>query len=145
VAPSARRSRRPGKNSSPVSPALSGDPQRLDAGRVHLPFGVPHVVGGLHPQPHPGAIAEQLAQANRNGGGDRLALFQDVVTVSVDVSVAHEARLISLCACFSTRLGGNSRGREPCLKELPKLYYRLDIRMPGYLARHDLFRQESTS
>ena len=59
----------------------SGDPQRFDTGRVHLPFGVPHIVGRLHAQPNPGPIAEQLAQANRNGGRDRFALFQYVVKV----------------------------------------------------------------
>jgi hypothetical protein len=44
-------------------------------------IGVPSIVSGLHTGPHATAVAEQLAETNRNGRRHRLALSQDIVEV----------------------------------------------------------------
>src|SRR5712671_3136047 len=43
------------------------------------PLRMPGIVSGLHPRPDSRAIAEKLAEANRNGRGYRLFFLQDVV------------------------------------------------------------------
>src|SRR2546423_13954404 len=48
---------------------------------VDLARRVPRIVGGLHAQPHVGAIPEGCAEADRDLGRDRLALAQDVIQV----------------------------------------------------------------
>src|SRR6202030_3377415 len=46
-----------------------------------LAFGVPSVIGALHSNPDAGAIAKELAEPDRHGGGDRLALLENIVKV----------------------------------------------------------------
>src|SRR2546421_10362248 len=48
---------------------------------VDLARRVPRIVGGLHAQPHVGAIPEGCAEAGRDLGRDRLALAQGVIQV----------------------------------------------------------------
>src|SRR5882672_9608692 len=43
------------------------------------PFRVPRIVGALHPGPDPRAVAEKLAEADRDGRRYRLSFPQDAV------------------------------------------------------------------
>jgi hypothetical protein len=55
--------------------------KRWNSTDVFGAIGVPSIVSGLHTGPHATAVAEQLAETNRNGRRHRLALSQDIVEV----------------------------------------------------------------
>jgi len=44
-----------------------------------LAFGVPGIMGALHSNPDSRTIAKELATLDRDGGGDRLALLENIV------------------------------------------------------------------
>src|SRR3712207_1809360 len=78
----------------PDDAGKSGRADRRNPAHVDLAFGAPRVVGRLHPDPDPGAVAEQLAEANRDGGRNRLPLPKDVVEVLArDAEEASDLRL----------------------------------------------------
>ena len=53
---------------------------RRDLADIHRAFGVPSIIGGLHPQPNVGAVAERLAEPDGHFGRETgFFLVEDVV------------------------------------------------------------------
>jgi hypothetical protein len=55
--------------------------ERWNIAHVLFALGMPGIVSGLHANPDSRAVAEQLAEPNRNGWRDWLALAQDIIEV----------------------------------------------------------------
>jgi hypothetical protein len=47
--------------------SLSGGLEAGNVADVDLALGVPRIVRGLHPEPHAGTVAEELAEPDGNG------------------------------------------------------------------------------
>src|SRR5258706_7410423 len=54
-------------------------PDRRNSADIFGSLCMPAIVSSLHPRPDSRAIAKQLAEANRDGRGNRLSFPQDVV------------------------------------------------------------------
>src|SRR5437763_11712657 len=61
------------------APSCGGHPKRGDVASILLTLGMPGIVGSLHANPNSGAVAEQLAEANRDARRDGLTLAQNVM------------------------------------------------------------------
>jgi len=51
----------------------------VDVAYINLALGAPDVIGGLHPDPNVGAVAELPAETNGDGRRDRLLLLQNAI------------------------------------------------------------------
>src|SRR5450631_2153000 len=76
----AARLRRAFARSVLLAPCLCGSrTERGNPAHILFAFRVPRIVSRLHAYPNSRAISKQLAEPNRNGRRDRLALAQNVI------------------------------------------------------------------
>ena len=59
----------------------SGRNQRRDLAYIDLAFGMPSIIGGLHPQPRLRAAPEGLGNAHSDIRRDRLVALKDIIKV----------------------------------------------------------------
>src|ERR1700754_3362252 len=109
----------------------SGDLQGWNFAEIDIPFGMPQIMLGLHPNPSPSAAAKQLTYPHGNFRRNRSPLFHDVTELPGDAEQASNLAF-RFASCGEHILPNYSAGmRRAAIRISPGFVLSHAILLPG--------------